>query len=76
MFELHPQLKKDCFLIKELKLCQVLLINNNHYPWFVLVPKKPNLTEIFFFISVPSLFRSASSVVKYFVILPTTLELH
>lgn len=39
MFELHHQLKKDTILIKDLKLCQLLLIKNALYPWFVLVPK-------------------------------------
>lgn len=46
MFELHAQLKKDTILIKDLKLCQLLLMNNSLYPWFILVPKKPNLVEI------------------------------
>ena len=46
MFELHPQLKKDTFFIKDLKLCQVLLMNNTFYPWLILVPKKPEIIEI------------------------------
>ncbi len=46
MFKLDPQLKKDTFFIKDLKLCQVLLMNNSLYPWFILVPKKANLVEI------------------------------
>ncbi|MFT5702665.1 MAG: diadenosine tetraphosphate (Ap4A) HIT family hydrolase [Rickettsiales bacterium] len=46
MFELHNQLKKDTILVKDLKLCQVLLIKNALYPWFVLVPRKPDLVEI------------------------------
>lgn len=46
MFELHPILKKDTFLIKDLKLCQLLLMNNSFYPWLILVPKKPDLVEI------------------------------
>ncbi len=46
MFELHPVLKKDTFLIKDLKLCQLLLMNNSFYPWLILVPKKPDLIEI------------------------------
>ena len=46
MFQLHPQLKKDTFFIKDLELCQVLLMNNALYPWIILVPKKANLIEI------------------------------
>ncbi len=46
MFELHSQLKKDTILVKDLKLCQLLLMNNALYPWFILVPKKPDLVEI------------------------------
>ncbi|MES2677278.1 MAG: HIT domain-containing protein [Pseudomonadota bacterium] len=46
MFELHNQLKKDTILVKDLKLCQLLLMNNSLYPWFILVPRLPNLVEI------------------------------
>jgi diadenosine tetraphosphate (Ap4A) HIT family hydrolase len=46
MFKLHEQLKKDTILIKDLDLCQILLMNNSLYPWFILVPKKPDLIEI------------------------------
>ena len=46
MFELHPQLEKDTFFVKDLQLCRVLLMNNSLYPWFILVPKKNNLIEI------------------------------
>ena len=46
MFQLHPQLKKDSFFIKNLELCQVLLMNNAFYPWLILVPRKEGLVEI------------------------------
>ncbi len=46
MFELHNQLKKDTILVKDLKLCQLLLMNNSLYPWFILVPRLTNLVEI------------------------------
>lgn len=46
MFELHPTLKKDTFLIKDLKLCRVLLMDNSIYPWVILVPKRPDLVEM------------------------------
>jgi len=47
MFELDKTLKKDSFLVKDLKLCQLLLMNNKFYPWLILVPKRENMTEIF-----------------------------
>lgn len=47
MFELHPQLDKDCLLIDELTLCSVLLLNDSNYPWLVLVPRRDNIREMF-----------------------------
>ncbi len=46
MFELHPILKKNTFHVAELDLCTVLLSNNAHYPWLILVPKQEGLVEI------------------------------
>jgi len=43
---LHPQLEKDCFVIGQLPLCTVLLMNDANYPWFILVPQRENITEI------------------------------
>jgi diadenosine tetraphosphate (Ap4A) HIT family hydrolase len=47
MFELHPQLIKDTITIGDFPLCRLLLINDNNYPWFVLVPRRPKIKEIF-----------------------------
>jgi diadenosine tetraphosphate (Ap4A) HIT family hydrolase len=47
MFNLHPQLSIDCILIGDLPLCRVLLVNDKHYPWLILVPRKENIREIF-----------------------------
>ena len=44
-FELHPDLKRDGIPIGQFPLCQVLLINDSNYPWFVLVPQLENLRE-------------------------------
>ncbi|MBL6664584.1 MAG: HIT family protein [Rickettsiales bacterium] len=46
MFTLDIQLKKDCFLLKDLSLSQLLLMNDQNYYWFILVPKKENLVEL------------------------------
>jgi len=46
-FELHPRLAEDCITLGRFGLCRLLLMNDSHYPWFILVPEKPNLTEIY-----------------------------
>ncbi|QFY42309.1 HIT domain-containing protein [Candidatus Methylospira mobilis] len=45
-FELHPQLAADCFELGQFPLCRLLLMNESRYPWFILVPQRPELTEI------------------------------
>ena len=39
MFTLHPQLAADCFVVGDLPLCRVLLMNDAQYPWLILVPR-------------------------------------
>jgi diadenosine tetraphosphate (Ap4A) HIT family hydrolase len=46
MFELHPQLAKDCIVVCDLPLCRVLLANDSQYPWLILVPMKNGIKEI------------------------------
>jgi len=46
-FELHPRLAEDCITLGRFGLCRLLLMNDSHYPWLILVPEKPNLTEIY-----------------------------
>lgn len=46
-FELHPQLNRDCFFIGRLDLCQILLMNDSQYPWFILVPESAGIQEIY-----------------------------
>lgn len=46
-FQLHPQLQQDCFLIGKFELCQVLLVNDSQFPWFILVPQRENIREIY-----------------------------
>jgi diadenosine tetraphosphate (Ap4A) HIT family hydrolase len=45
-FELHPQLARDGILLGSFPLCQLLLMNDANYPWFILVPQRENLREI------------------------------
>ncbi len=45
-FKLNETLEKDSFYITNLKLCELRLINNSDYPWFILVPMRNNIIEI------------------------------
>jgi len=46
MFELHPQLVKDCIHITDLELSRILLMNDSQYPWLIQVPMLEGITEI------------------------------
>jgi diadenosine tetraphosphate (Ap4A) HIT family hydrolase len=46
MFELHPQLKSDSYLIGKFSLSWVLLHKDATYPWVILVPAREDLREI------------------------------
>jgi diadenosine tetraphosphate (Ap4A) HIT family hydrolase len=45
-FALHPQLAQDTVAIGELRLCRLLLSKDANYPWLLLVPRRPGITEI------------------------------
>lgn len=44
-FVLHPQLAKDSIFVSDWPLCQLRLINDKNYPWFILVPRRPDVRE-------------------------------
>lgn len=46
-FQLHPRLQQDCIIIGSFELSLLLLMNDNHYPWFILVPQRADLSEIY-----------------------------
>ncbi len=46
-FTLHSQLAKDCFELADFPLCKLLLCNDSAYPWFILVPKVNDITDIY-----------------------------
>lgn len=46
MFELHPQLAKDCADLGRLTLCRLLLMEDANYPWFILVPERESVREL------------------------------
>lgn len=45
-FTLHTQLQADTHLIGDYPLCRVLLMDNRHFPWLILVPRRCSLTEL------------------------------
>lgn len=46
MFQLHPQLAKDCRDMGRLALCRLLLMDDSLYPWFILVPERDDISEL------------------------------
>lgn len=46
-FKLHDMLKRDCFVVCELPLCKVLIMNDSQYPWFILVPQVIGVNDIY-----------------------------
>ena len=45
-FELHPRLAADTFMVGDLSLSRLLLLNDSRYPWLILVPRREGLREI------------------------------
>lgn len=47
MAEIHSQLSSDCIYLGRFVLCHLLLTNDNHYPWLILVPDRDGIREIY-----------------------------
>ena len=47
MAAIHPQLVNDCLVIGSFKLCHLLLVKDANYPWFILVPDRDDIQEIY-----------------------------
>ncbi|MBT8767601.1 HIT family protein [Metapseudomonas boanensis] len=47
MFALDPRLQKDTLVIGDFHLCRLLLMNDAQYPWFILVPRREEVSELF-----------------------------
>ena len=47
MFELHADLRRDCFVIGKFPLSHLLLMNDTNFPWLILVPARPQVREIY-----------------------------
>lgn len=46
-FQLHSRLERDCFAVGQLALSRILLMNDRHYPWLILVPQRADIAEIY-----------------------------
>ena len=46
-FELHADLQRDGIEIADLPLCKLLLCNDSQYPWFIMVPRKMGVKDIY-----------------------------
>ncbi|WP_394131699.1 HIT domain-containing protein [Marinobacter nauticus] len=47
MFQLHERLAADTHKLGESRLCNVLLVNDNTWPWVILVPRVSGIREIY-----------------------------
>tara|TARA_R110000868_G_scaffold214105_1_gene464220 strand:- start:1024 stop:1449 length:426 start_codon:yes stop_codon:yes gene_type:complete len=47
MFVLDSRLQQDTVCLGEYPLCRLLLMNDAQYPWFILVPRREDVSELF-----------------------------
>lgn len=47
MFTLDSRLQQDTLLIGDFTLCRLLLMNDAQFPWFILVPRREAMSEVF-----------------------------
>jgi diadenosine tetraphosphate (Ap4A) HIT family hydrolase len=45
-WSLHPQLENDTMPVGDLALCRMVAMNDAHYPWLILVPRRAGAVEI------------------------------
>jgi diadenosine tetraphosphate (Ap4A) HIT family hydrolase len=46
-FELDPRLARDTELVESLGLCQLRMMKDSRWPWFMLVPQRNDVSELF-----------------------------
>ncbi len=46
-FKIAPELQNDCHMIVELMFSSLMLLDDSRFLWFILVPKRPMLEEIY-----------------------------
>ncbi|MBH3429426.1 HIT family protein [Pseudomonas alkylphenolica] len=47
MFALDLRLKDDTYVLGDFPLCRLLLSKDANYPWFILVPRRADISELF-----------------------------
>ncbi|WP_252090606.1 HIT domain-containing protein [Pseudomonas sp. MWU13-3659] len=47
MFTLDSRLQQDSLVLGDLPLCRLLLSKDANYPWFILVPRRADVSELF-----------------------------
>lgn len=47
MFALDSRLEQDTFALGDFPLCRLLLSKDANYPWFILVPRRADISEVF-----------------------------
>ena len=47
MFVLDSRLQQDTVWVGDYPLCSLLLMNDAQYPWFILVPRREDVSELF-----------------------------
>ena len=45
-FELDPRLAGDTAFVADRELCRVLLMDDAHFPWLILVPRRAGMAEL------------------------------
>lgn len=45
-FQLHPRLAADCAVVGDLPVSRLLLMNDQRFPWCILVPRRPDVIEL------------------------------
>lgn len=46
-FVLDPRLARDTMPLTDLSLCHVRLMNDARFPWLVLIPRRPDVQEVY-----------------------------
>lgn len=47
VFTLDSRLQQDTLWLGDYPLCRLLLMNDAQYPWFILVPRREDVSELF-----------------------------
>lgn len=47
MFDLDARLQQDTLLLGDFPLSRLLLSNDSRYPWFILIPRREEVSEVF-----------------------------